>query len=182
MVEALNADAMTWFVNESAPDEGRRVELVLDARYVGQNFELAMPVAEALSIDRTIIPDTKALRSKFGQAHEMAYGYASDSDPIEIVNVRLTARAKLHRLQDSPAASDNPGEPEVRDSRKVYFDDETPVIANIYDRAKLIAGQRVQGPAIIEQLDATTPVYPGDTAVVTADAHLIISINTEGSA
>ena len=38
-------------------------------------------------------------------------------------------------------------------------------------------GQRVDGPAILEQMDTTTPVYPGDVAEMTADGHLIITIN-----
>ncbi|MGI9486680.1 MAG: hydantoinase/oxoprolinase family protein [Geminicoccaceae bacterium] len=180
LVEALNAEALAWFEAEAAPPEGRRVELVLDARYVGQNFELAMPVAEARSLGRNDIPDAAALHRKFCEAHERAYGYASAGDPVEIVNLRLTARAKLHEFEDGPAASGDPGRPKPREAREVFFEAEAPVAADIYDRAALLPGQRLHGPAIVEQLDTTTPVYPGDIAEVTVDGHLIIHIGAEG--
>ena len=180
IVETLNAEALAWFEAEAALPDGRRVELTLDARYVGQNFELAVPVAEARSLGSTDIPSADALRQKFCRAHDMAYGYASVGDPVEIVNLRLTARARLHSFDDRPDPSGDPGRPEPREERNVYFEAEAPVAAKIYDRATLLPGQRIRGPAIIEQLDTTTPVYPGDRAEVTADGHLIIRIDAEG--
>ena len=52
----------------------------------------------------------------------------------------------------------------------------------VFARAELVPGQRISGPAIIEQLDTTTPIYPGDVAEVTPDGHLIITIDPEASA
>ena len=51
--------------------------------------------------------------------------------------------------------------------------------ARIYDRAVMRPGQRIIGPAIIEQMDTTTPVYQGDVAEMTPDGHLIITIDPE---
>ena len=179
VLDDLGAQALGWFEAEHAPGAGRRVELVLDARYVGQNFELAVPVAEGASLRAGDLPDAAALHRRFIEAHEMAYGYASETDPIEIVNIRLTAKAKLHRFDDMPPVTDTPTAPAARDSRPVHFDGDAPVETAIYDRARLVAGQRIAGPAIIEQLDTTTPVYPGDTAEVTPDGHIVITISTE---
>ncbi len=179
-VEALNAEALAWFEAESTLVEGRKVELVLDARYVGQNFELAVPVAEGALLGSADIPGAGALSRMFCEAHEMAYGYASAADPVEIVNLRLTARAKLHEFADKRASPGDPGRPEPHEVREVYFEAGAPVAADIYDRATLLPGQRIHGPAIVEQLDTTTPVYPDDMAEVTADGHLIIRIGAEG--
>lgn len=185
LVEALGelqAKANTWFDGENAPPDGRHVQLVVDARYVGQNFELAVPIAEGASLSASDSPDIAALNAAFHQAHDQAYGYASDTDPVEVVNVRLSASAKLHEFEDKPAVTGDAGVPEVRDTRPVYFDADEPVETRIYDRAEMRPGQRVKGPAIVEQMDTTTPVYPGDVAEVTADGHLIITINERGAA
>ena len=67
-------------------------------------------------------------------------------------------------------------DPQPRDSRLVYFDADKAVEAKVYDRADFIPGQIIDGPAIIDQMDTTTPLYPGDRAEVTPDGHLIIKI------
>ena len=61
----------------------------------------------------------------------------------------------------SKGASEDASEP-AYEERLVYFDAESPATAKVYQRTDLKTGQQVVGPAIIEQLDTTTPIYPGD--------------------
>lgn len=178
-LDRLYVNAVNWFDSENAPTEGRQVRLVVDARYVGQNFELAVPIAEGAQLSGSDVPDLDAMQKAFCRAHEKAYGYASESDPVEIVNVRLSASAKLYRFEDKATISGEPSIPEVRDRRQVYFNDEFPVLAKIYSRAEMRPGQIVEGPAVLEQMDTTTPIYPGDVANMTPDGHLIITIDPE---
>ncbi len=178
-LEELHERAVSWFETENAPHEGRRVELVVDARYIGQNFELAVPVASGQTLGSADVPDTVEMHAAFCRAHEVAYGHASESDPIEIVNVRLSASARLHQFEDKPDVTGDPGKPTPRDRRQVYFAADRPVEVLIYDRAEMCPGQRVKGPAIIEQMDTTTPIYPGDVAEMTPDGHLVIKIGVE---
>lgn len=178
-LDGLQKKAVQWFDTEKAPESGRHLELVVDARYVGQNFELAVPVAGARALAPHDLPDLKQMTERFSAAHETAYGYASADDPIEIVNVRLSASARLHTQEDRTDPHEAPPAPQPRDRREVYFDAEQPVQANVYSRADLRPGHRINGPAIIEQLDTTTPLYDGDRAEVTADGHLIIAINAD---
>ncbi|MCR9138685.1 MAG: hydantoinase/oxoprolinase family protein [Alphaproteobacteria bacterium] len=178
-LDGLQKSAVEWFDAEKAPEDGRRLDLVVDARYVGQNFELAVPVAGARTLSAQALPDLEQMTARFSAAHETAYGYASADDPIEIVNVRLSASARLHNQEDRPNPTETPSAPQVRDRREVYFDADSPIEANVYSRADLVPGQSLTGPAIIEQLDTTTPLYTGDRAVVTADGHLIIAINAD---
>ncbi len=178
----LQSRAARWFEAENAPADSRRVELIVDARYVGQNFELAVPVAEGASIVASQIPDSAHMHSRFCTAHETAYGYASETDPVEIVNVRLSASARLFQETAPAGNSDAPARPEPREERQVHFSAEQAVATGIYARADLLPGQCIAGPAIIEQLDTTTPVYPGDIAEVTPDGHLIITIDPEATA
>ena len=176
VLDGLHCSALAWFDGENAPGEGRRVQLVVDARYVGQNFELAVPVAEGPALGASDVPDAAAMTRAFSAAHEQAYGYSSDTGPIEIVNVRLAASARLHTFEDKPPVAGDPGSPRVRDTRMVHFNEERPVETRICDRAEMRPGQQVDGPAILEQMDTTTPVYPGDRAEMTPDGHLIIAI------
>lgn len=182
-LEELHVKAVDWFDGEKAPHEGRHVELVVDARYVGQNFELPVPVADGPKLAASDVPNANDLHDAFCRAHDVAYGYSSAADPIEIVNVRLSASEKLHQFEDKPPVTGDPGAPVARDRRNViFFDPDEPVEARIYDRAEMQPGQTISGPAIIEQMDTTTPIYPGDVAQMTPDGHLIIEIDAEGEA
>ena len=119
---------------------------------------------------------------RFFAAHETAYGYASHTDAIEIVNVRLSAVARLYQDDSSKTSTDASDTPEPRDRRPAFFNAGQPMDTPIYLRSELTSGHLIAGPAIIEQLDTTTPLYPGDNAKVTRDRHLIIAINQEATA
>ncbi|MDG2286063.1 MAG: hydantoinase/oxoprolinase family protein, partial [Alphaproteobacteria bacterium] len=173
----LDARASDWFRRENAPDDGRQLRLVVDARYVGQNFELAVPVASGATLGASDIPDPPRMHAAFREAHDIAYGYASEDDPIEIVNVRLSASARLYEERDAAAPTRSTAEPTPNGRRPVFFDGDAAVDAALFSRDALESGQIIQGPAIIEQLDTTTPIYPGDRAEVTPDGHLIITID-----
>jgi N-methylhydantoinase A len=173
----LNVRAAEWFELEKAPDEARHLRLAIDARYVGQNFELTVPVTDGRHIGAGDIPDAERLHAQFCDVHETAYGYASPDDPVEIVNIRLSASARLHKDGEQAKPSGEAPPPVARDHRSVFFEAEVAVNTPTFARADLKPGQKIAGPAIIEQLDTTTPVYPGDLAEVTPDGHIVITIN-----
>ncbi len=174
LVEALAARARAWLEAEDIPARSRRLELAVDARYVGQNFELAVPLAAAAAPVR--IPSPDALRERFLAVHEAAYGYANPHDPIEIVNVRLTARGRLLEEPEPPEPGDPGPPPEPFERRLVRFASGTPAACPVHDRASLRPGHVLEGPAIVEQLDSTTPIFPRDTAVVDRAGNLAIRI------
>ena len=320
-VEALTARARAWLDAERIPAGSRQLELAVDARYVGQNFELAVPLAAAngdggsngrsnddggdgaMAVSShpaptvhtpgsgtrddgdgamavpspgspemgapawcggdgaVATPSPEALRERFLEVHESAYGYANPHDPIEIVNVRLTARGRLTEPPAPPAPGDPGPLPEPFERRPVWFDDGSvgenttggagggiagstgksaiggtkenaagntggdatgngaectgagiaghtseesagstaegaagqasgsaaggigagvvkgAVDCPVYDRRSLRAGHVLDGPAIVEQLDSTTPIFPGDRAVVDSTGNLVIHIH-----
>ena len=85
---------------KASSKHNRSIDIVLDARYVGQNFELAIGLGSA-----DPLPAADAIKQRFFAEHERAYGFHNPADPIEIVNFRLIAVGKLRQ----PAA--RPGEP-----------------------------------------------------------------------
>ena len=175
--EALTDRARAWFDAEGVPAGHRRLELGVDARYVGQNFELAVPVTNGdAGADRISIPEAEHLRERFLEVHESAYGYANPDDPIEFVNVRLTARGRLREDPVPPEPGDPGPLPEPFEHQGVRFTAEDTTQCPVYDRESLRAGHALTGPAIVEQLDSTTPIFPGDTAVVDRAGNLIIRI------
>ena len=177
-VETLTASARDWFDAERVPAASRRLELAVDARYVGQNFELAVPVGEqAAGAEAIPIPTAGRLRERFLEVHETAYGYADAHDPIEIVNVRLTARGRLLAEPAVPQAGDPGPLPAPFEHRTVRFEPRDTTACPVYDRGALRAGHTLHGPAMIEQLDSTTPIFPRDTAVVDRAGNLAIRID-----
>ena len=172
----LNERAAGWFEREKAPEDAQMLQLVVDARYVGQNFELAVPIAAGPTLSSKDVGTAKELHTVFCNFHETAYGYASPDDAVEIVNVRLSASARFYKESVAIAVKPSSKAPQPTSHRAVFFDAGQSVETAIYPRADLQPGQIIDGPAIIEQLDTTTPVYPGDVATVAANHHLIISI------
>tara|TARA_B100000676_G_scaffold6881_1_gene6299 strand:+ start:66 stop:818 length:753 start_codon:yes stop_codon:yes gene_type:complete len=181
IVQSLETRARDWFDREKIKSDVRNFKLAIDARYTGQNFELSVPLAEGKTIEVSKLNQAQSIHQNFCEVHELAYGYASEADPVEIINVRLTAIAKLFEFSTKTSANNTPPLPKADGKRLVFFENpDKPTIAKCFNRTSLVPGQEIRGPAIIEQLDTTTPVYPGDIAKVSADGHLIISISSKG--
>ena len=127
----------------------------------------------------TQIPDPAELRRRFFEAHETAYGYHSPDDPIEAVNLRLTARITPPRRDSSAGAAGAAGtarRAEPTERRQVHFEAAAAHHTPVYRRDHLAPGQVLDGPLVIEQVDATTLVHPGDRATVDAARNLIIEL------
>ena len=118
-----------------------------DLRYRGQSFELTVDAVE----------DPGTLTERLHDAHEGRYGYRLEEEPVDVVNVRLTAIVR----REKPALEEGEpdGEPEAG-RRRASFDGEW-VEAPVLDRARMGRGSEVEGPAIIELAEATCVVPPG---------------------
>ncbi|MEU0467162.1 hydantoinase/oxoprolinase family protein [Amycolatopsis sp. NPDC006131] len=170
----LEAEATAWLAEENVPAERRRVERFAEMRYAGQNHELPVPVPEGVITADTVAQLTK----RFAAEHERMYGYSSAEDAVQVVTFRLRAigevsRAELHRapLGDADASV------AIRATREVYLPEsggftECPV----YDRRLLEPGHRIDGPAVVEQMDTTTLLLPGDVAVVDELRNLVVTV------
>ncbi len=175
IVAELSAEAEAWFEAEQVDAERRRLTLGLDMRYIGQNFELNVTVDDTRG-GGLELPDLDEVRALFGKAHEMNYGFSNPEAPTEIVNFRLVARIG-HDLPPPPRGMGNSNiAPAPTGERKVVFDDDAAVDTPVYDRDMLVAGHEIKGPAVIEQLDATTLIYPGDSVTVDAALNLFIEV------
>jgi N-methylhydantoinase A len=142
----------------------------LDCRYVGQGYELRIPVdGDGVSA---------ATLAAFHAAHEAEYGHAFN-DPIEIVNLRVSAsgqRPKLTRVQTESGTLEEAliGE---RDVVWPVDGEMTALPTKQLDRAKLPVDIAVPGPAIVYQLDTTVIVPPNWSATAHAEGPLTIRHN-----
>jgi N-methylhydantoinase A len=174
-LDELWAQAQAWFRREEIPPADRAVELILDMRYVGQNFELRVGVASGGAAPPKL-PRAQQVRDRFDAAHEQVYGYSNPEDPVEAVNVRVVLRGvhRTHHAQAPAVIEAGPAQPVA--AREVHFDASGPVETPVFERDSLLPGQRIRGPAIIEQLDATTVVGSADAVRVDAASNLLLEV------
>jgi N-methylhydantoinase A len=169
---ALTARAEQWFEHEAIAPRERRLNRTADMRYHGQNYELAVALPEGPITAATI----EALAAGFAEAHRQRYGFVAEGEPMQIVTLRLEATGVVRKAEltaHREAGPDASGA--IVGRRPVWLPEARDFVPTpIYSREALQAGNRFAGPAIVEQMDATTVVPPGMTARVDAYLNLIL--------
>jgi N-methylhydantoinase A len=152
---ALEEEAKEAMVAEGADPSTLSLERMVDARYVGQSFELSVPAADWIE--------------RFHVMHRERYGYERRMAAVEAVTLRVTVRApspSLEQPQIGPAHGPAPTRPvEV-------VADGVACTAGLVRRGDLRSGHMIEGPAVIHEYSGTTWVPPGCTATVDAWACL----------
>lgn len=141
-------------------------ERLVDARYVGQSYELTIPY----------IASWDDQRAAFDQAHEERYGFQDPDAEMEIVVTRLVATIGMPTPPQQKLAASENGEVSPKEHRPVYIDGEwtdTP----IYDRDDIPAGTTLDGPAILDQFDTTTYIRPDQSCFCDEFGFLHLSSN-----
>jgi len=150
----------------------------LDLRYEGQGYELTVSAENP----RGGLRDTATIREAFDEEHDSQFGHRSD-EPVEVVTYRLASIIEVSGLDsgsvESSSSSERTDDPTPREHRSVYdLEAEEWRQTPIFDRDALGPGQSVTGPAVVEQLDTTTVVEPGQTATVDCDGNISIEVST----
>ena len=175
IIAGLRRRCDAWFEDEGIAAAARRVGLTVDMRYAGQNYELSVPLPDgpvtAAAID--------GLAAGFAAAHQRLYGFVAHGEPMQLVTFRAEATGIVRKadLRPSPDAGPDPRQAEF--GRRDVWLRETGgfVSCPLYDRERLAAGNRIEGPAIVEQMDSTTLVPPGAAATVDPYANLIMELS-----
>ncbi|HTW73011.1 MAG TPA: hydantoinase/oxoprolinase family protein [Acetobacteraceae bacterium] len=168
---ALESEAAAWLDEEQVAPPDRRVARVALMRYAGQGGELgvAWPKPEGASAGAR--PDMlAAARLAFAEAHRRLNGFTLES-PVEFVTLRVEAEGLL----PPPARTALPQSASAATSyQPAWFGEGGPIPTTIYGRSGLGVGNRITGPAIITQLDATTLVPQNWTAEVLPTGALVL--------
>lgn len=168
----MQEEAAGYLASEGVAAGQQTFQRLADLRYAKQGFEVTVdfPATEVTTAAIAELIDT------FHQRHEQLYTYAATDTPVEIVNLRLRAVGHMEKLSLPRIAElDEACAPHSECTRDVYFSDTGFVTTPVLERHVLRAGHIIDGPAIVEQLDTTTVIYPGHRAVVDAYGNLLIN-------
>jgi len=165
----LEAEANAELHDEGFTKREIAIERALDLRYAGQGYEVTIPCGSPATA-------MAELRANFDKQHEQMFGHTAPDEPVEIVSYRVRGigrvpPVKLKRYEPSGLELNDA----LRETRRARFAGVT-LDCPVYQRERLDVGMRLSGPAIIDQLDATTVIPSGQTARVDAFKNLLITI------
>lgn len=173
LFEELDAEGQRVLDQEGVPANKRRSLRWIDARYQGQNYELAVPI-RADELKEECLPD---LIARFHAEHARLYDHARPEAPVEFVNYRLTAIGELPKAPIPHAKPRQDSGPTPFGLRDVFFKEVDGFVpCPLYERSGLAAGDRLMGPFIVEQMDSTTVVPPGLACTVDTFGNLLIEV------
>ena len=164
--------AKTALHGEGFHDSEIKIEPYLDLRYAGQGYELTVPC--------TMPPlrpeDLKLMRQRFDTMHEQNSGHKAESEPVELVSLRVISLGLVPQAKLLPGEVTGRKVEEAKTGeRKVFFGKEHGTLSTqIYSRDLLELGHKLRGPAIVEQLDTTTVIQPEQEAIVDEYRNIII--------
>lgn len=169
-IDRLSAQSEEWLSKEDPYVVDRRQTVILDLRYIGQNYEL--PVELGVSRHAQALPAVETLKEAFFKQHEAAYGHYNPNAGVEVVNVRI--RATMELAIDSVEGERPQGEPKPVSSEQIWFEQTGFVSTPVYARDDLPEGVSLKGPVLITQFDSTTLVPPAWTVRVDAAMNMIM--------
>ena len=167
----LRQQALAEASEEGFAHDAVKLTRLLDLRYPHQGYTLPVACPAEIADD-----DKPRLKQAFDDVHLQVYGQSAPKEDAEIVTFRLQAEIEVPRLElPKLARGDGRAERALKGERPLFdIDANRFVRAKVYDRQKLMAGDGIPGPAIIDQFDATTVVLGGQIATVDGTATLII--------
>jgi N-methylhydantoinase A len=168
----LRHRAAEWFAEEHIAPDARRMTRTVDMRYAGQNYELSITVPDGPVTAATL--DT--LAAGFEAAHKRMYGFAAADEPVQLVTFRIEAAGLVRKAAFQPHPERGAdASAAIIGKRDLWLPEAGGFVpCPIYARDKLEAGNRISGPAIVEQMDTTSVILPGTTARVEPYLNLIV--------
>lgn len=171
LFDEMTREADAWLAKEGVAPAQRRFRRTIDARYVGQNFEVKVDG------DGLCAGDLATVVERFHEAHAREYGYALRDRELELVTCRVQAIGEVPKAPQAKVAGGASLDAARIGRRRMFVDlaqgwCETPV----YQREQLPIGIDIAGPCVINEMSSTTLVFPGQTARIDAWGNLIVRI------
>jgi N-methylhydantoinase A len=154
------------------------VRRALDMRYIGQEHSVTVDIP----LQHFAAADRKAIKTQFDAVHAQRYGTSAPAEPAEIASLRTTVTGIVEKpgLEEIERGGATPPDDARTGSRNAYFDGGF-VDTLTFARTALLAGNRIVGPALIEEYASTTVALPGDSVEVDAIGNLVITISGPSS-
>ncbi len=164
-VTRMEVEGAAMLASAGVPPAAHVMQRAADLRYPRQAYELTVPLdgseVTRASLDR--------LMANFHQRHEQTYGHANPNEPVQIVNLRVTAVGRLPAIrirQESQAARLDGRQ------RLAWFAAAGTVRAAVHRREELASGATIAGPCIVDAIDSTAVIPPGWAGTVDADGYI----------
>jgi N-methylhydantoinase A len=146
------------------------IERALDLRYAGQGYEISIACESVFDGD-----GIARLRARFDDTHKQMFGHTAPDEPVEIVSYRLRGVGRVPPIALPQHKSEGRAlKDALRETRKARFAGVT-MDCPVYQRERLDVGVAFSGPAIVDQLDATTVIPPGAKARVDEYKNILIA-------
>jgi N-methylhydantoinase A len=174
----MEAEGRAALAQSAVAPESIVIERAADMRYVGQEHAVAVDLPTEF-FERQ---DRGAIKRRFDAVHNVRYGTSAPGEPADLVSLRVTVLGVMrkpprHAVEEGSAL---PPEEALRAHKDVYFRSADGFVATaVYKRHLLRSGNRIVGPALVEEHASTTVVQPGDEVLVDAFGNLQISIGSE---
>jgi N-methylhydantoinase A len=177
---ALVLELLAWYrgardrlvaqlLDDGIPRSRTRVVASADCRYAGQGYELELPLASISSAG------VRRLRPAFDERHAAMYGHADRRGDVEIVTARVSAFGDLERHEPEGlrrGKREPPEDARAGDRRALVHGLARPQRVAVFRREGLRARNVLDGPAIVEEMDATTVIGRDQRATVDAEGNL----------
>lgn len=174
----LTEQGQQAMAREGVKDAALTERYQADMRYEGQSFEIELefPKRKTYSAE-----DLREIEKRFHDRHDEVYGHRNENDPIEFVNIRVIHSSSPEQLETPTEVGGESLEAALKERRTAHFvDDDEAHETPVYERRSLPVGTSFEGPAIIEQSDTTTVVYPGQTCRTDEALNLLIETTHGG--
>jgi len=173
--EPMEAGARAMLRRAGVAETRWELARAADLRYPRQAYELTVPLAPGAITRETLA----RLAADYHERHRVTYGHASPDEPVQLVNLRVTAVGRLdgldlsHRGEGGAAAG-------PATSREVYFKETGPRPCPVLARETLVDGAERPGPVVVESMDSTVVVPPGWRLRANARGFIVLEASPHG--
>lgn len=180
--EELEEQAARQLEEDGIPADRIVIQRIAEARYLGQGYELRVDVGSGQIDDAWV----EKVRADFHDIHEREFTRRFEDSDIEIPNIRVRGIGLMPELATTEleAGDESPDEALRHEGEAWFLVDGAleQVTTRYYDRAALQAGNRLEGPAIVNQYDSTTVIPPGIGAHVDRFGSIVIEVGASAEA
>ena len=174
IMRELSKQATATLDSEKVPRNEQEMRYQVDVRYYGQGLLLTVDITKGTLEQEGL----DAIAGPFDEMHRQLFTFALDADK-ELVNVRAVAQGRATLVQAPEIGEGGPDPSAAAVGTQTVFMDDRDLEATVFDRLMLKAGNAVQGPAIVVEMDSTTVILPDNTGTVDNFGNILIRPSSE---
>jgi N-methylhydantoinase A len=171
----LEEEARAVMADTGLKLETATVTRLADGRFLGQGFDLVVDLPPGPYMDNT--ESRRRLAGAFEAAYRDKFALTPPDVPIEFINIRVAVRAPVAGADVTVHGETADGGRAVKGPRPAYFAERRGFVdTTVYDRGRLVSGDEVRGPAVVEEEGSTLVIGPGGVARVAPSGNLVVTL------